>query len=138
METVTIAEAAKRTGITPKAIARRVERGTLQAIVKDGKRRLPVEELDKLPRGTTDTTPVGEGNHGAAPLDLAHLVARLEILAAENMRLRLLTEHGESGREAVERELLEARARITQLEAVTQPRRRFWRSRKQAEVQPAA
>jgi excisionase family DNA binding protein len=123
METLTIAEAAERTGTSPKAIARRIERGTLQAIVRDGKRRLPLTELEKLPRGTTETAPAGQGNHGAAPPDIAPLIQRLEQLAAENMRLRLLTEQTESGDEELRNELHQARARIKQLESA---RRKRW------------
>jgi len=126
MDTITIAEAAHETGLSSKAIARRIERGTLQAVLRDGKRRLPITELEKLPRGTTETTTEGQGNHGAAP-DLGHLVARLETLAAENMRLRLLTEQTEGTEQALKDELHQARARITELEAATTRRRWFRR-----------
>jgi hypothetical protein len=127
METVTIAQAAERTGMSAKAIARRVERGTVAAVVKDGKRRIPVVELDKLPRGTTKPTTMGEGNHGAAPVEITPLIARLEALAAENMKLRLLTEQTASTEEALRLELVEARARITELEARPVARPRWWR-----------
>jgi excisionase family DNA binding protein len=121
METLTIAQAAKRTGISPKAIARRIERGTLQAVVTDGKRRLPITELEKLPRGTTETAE-GTGNHGAAPPDITPLIQRLEHLAAENMQLRLLTKQTENGEQELRNELHQARARIKELESARRGR----------------
>jgi hypothetical protein len=130
MQTVTIAEAAQHSGMTAKAIARRIERGTLHAVIRDGKRRLPVSELEKLPRGTTETTPKGKGNHGAAPVDLSPLIARIETLAAENMRLRVLQEQNGTVEEQLRRELVESRGRITELEATTSRRR--WFSRRQS------
>jgi hypothetical protein len=134
MDTVTIAQAAAQTGMSAKAIARRVERGTLAAIVKDGKRRIPVTELDKLPRGTTETATetatAGEGNHRGTTVDVAQILSRLETLAGENMKLRLLAEQNSSLEENLKRELIEARARIAQLEARNP--RRFWRSRRLA------
>jgi hypothetical protein len=132
MQTVTIAEAAQHSGMTAKAIARRVERGTLQAIIKDGKRRLPVSELEKLPRGTTETAPAGEGNNGAAPVDLSPLIARIETLAAENMQLRVLQEQNGTVEEQLRRELVESRGRITELEALATTGRRRWFSRRQS------
>ena len=43
--TYTIAEAAELTGLTRKALARRVERGSLQSLVRGGRRMIPHAEL---------------------------------------------------------------------------------------------
>lgn len=43
--TVTISEAAERTGLTRKAIEQRIARGTLQSVLRDGVRRIPVSAL---------------------------------------------------------------------------------------------
>lgn len=45
MRTYTITEAADLTGISRKAIARRVERGSLRSVVRNGRRRIPRSEL---------------------------------------------------------------------------------------------
>jgi hypothetical protein len=133
METVTITQAATRTGMTAKAIARRIERGTLQAIVKDGKRRIPVAELDRLPRGTTKPATAGEGNHGATPVEIAPLIARLEALAGENMKLRLLQEQDSSTESELRAQVIRQAARIQELEAKS-AKRRFFPRRAQAAV----
>ncbi len=45
MRTYTITEAAEATGVSRKAIARRVERGSLRSVVRNGLRRIPRSEL---------------------------------------------------------------------------------------------
>lgn len=45
MRTYTITEAAEVTGLSRKAIARRVERGSLRSVVRNGRRRIPRSEL---------------------------------------------------------------------------------------------
>ena len=45
MRTYTITEAAEITGLSRKAIARRVERGSLRSVVRNGRRRIPRSEL---------------------------------------------------------------------------------------------
>ena len=45
MRTYTITEAADLTGLSRKAIARRVERGSLRSVVRNGRRRIPRSEL---------------------------------------------------------------------------------------------
>ena len=45
MRTYTITEAAELTGVSRKAIARRVERGSLRSVVRNGRRRIPRSEL---------------------------------------------------------------------------------------------
>jgi DNA-binding transcriptional MerR regulator len=46
---LSIRDAALATGLTPKALRRRIERGTLQSVMVDGRRRIAMEEL--LERG---------------------------------------------------------------------------------------
>ena len=114
METLTLSEAAKRCGVSRKAIARKVERGALRSVLVDGKRRVSLSELE---RGgyQPQSGAVGDGEPHGEPHDptgaIAPLLARLERLAAENARYRLLTEQAESLRVQTERELVEARAR---------------------------
>lgn len=149
--TVTVTEAAQQLGITEKAVRRRIERGTLQSVIgHDGRRRIPVTELDgdpgaspgprpADPGATPPGNPVGQtprrpgapgnaGQGGVPPAELAPIFARMEELAAENGRLRALTEVADSTTSAIELELHEARARIRELEA-QQPRRRWWQRR---------
>jgi excisionase family DNA binding protein len=45
VRTYTITEAAELTGVSRKAIARRVERGSLRSVVRNGRRRIPRSEL---------------------------------------------------------------------------------------------
>jgi excisionase family DNA binding protein len=45
--TVTIAEAAALTGLSKTALRRRIERGSLPAVVRGGVRRIPVSELER-------------------------------------------------------------------------------------------
>ena len=45
MRTYTITEAAELTGMSRKAVARRVERGSLRSVVRNGRRRIPRSEL---------------------------------------------------------------------------------------------
>jgi hypothetical protein len=44
-ESYTLAEAAELTGLTPRALARRIERGTLPATLKNGRRRVTLGAL---------------------------------------------------------------------------------------------
>jgi DNA-binding transcriptional MerR regulator len=46
---LSIRDAALATGLTPKALRRRIERGTLRSVMVDGRRRIAMEEL--LERG---------------------------------------------------------------------------------------
>ena len=46
---MSIRDAALATGLTPKALRRRIERGTLRSVMVDGRRRIAMEEL--LERG---------------------------------------------------------------------------------------
>ena len=42
---MSIRDAALATGLTPKALRRRIERGTLRSVMVDGRRRIAMEEL---------------------------------------------------------------------------------------------
>jgi hypothetical protein len=136
VETLTLSQIEERYDTTRKAIARRVERGSVRSLLDEaGRRVVPVAELERAglrPRHDPD----GEGEprgepRGVETNDLGPLLDRLERLVAENARLRLLTEQAESlqatdreDRFRLEAELKTARERIAELEA--QPRRRRW------------
>jgi excisionase family DNA binding protein len=133
---LTVEEAATHLGITPKAVRRRIERGTLLAVMAhDGRRRIPAAALNGAVAGSAEprsgSMPRSPG--AAAPVEqdgIAILVSRIEALAAENGQLRALTQIAESSRDTLERELHETRARVLELEAVvvvTPPRRRWLR-----------
>ncbi len=129
--TLTVEETAARLGVTPKAVRRRIERGTLPAILgRDGRRRVPAAALDPGAMGSKQGP--REPRSGQLPrdpgapgqLDAASVLARLEQLAAENGRLRALTEVAESSRAGLEDEVHQLRARVRELEA---PRRGWFR-----------
>ena len=48
METLTFAQAAEVTGLSKKALRNRVYRGQIRAVLKDGLRRIPRSELERL------------------------------------------------------------------------------------------
>lgn len=95
----------------------RISRGTLPSVVgHDGRRRVPRSVIER--DGELQSSQ-------AVTADLAALLLRLEALAAENGRLRVLTERADSHRDDLESQLVEARARIVELEA--RQARRWWR-----------
>jgi excisionase family DNA binding protein len=126
--TYTIREAAELTGLSQKAIARRVERGSLRSLVRGGRRLIPRAELVR-----TELVPA-EGDGGESePIELLphresalavdesafaplvrELLNRLERQAGEIAHYRVLTAQAESLR--LERELAELRGRLSQLE----------------------
>ncbi len=133
--TYTIAEAAEVTGLSRKAIARRVERGSLQSLVRGGRRMIPHAELMRaglLPEeGEVDDGDFLSSRFPArhpAPLDasgaggdastlaalMRELVDRLERQAGEIAHFRAITAEAESLR--LSRELGELRARLSTLE----------------------
>ncbi len=81
--TLTIAEAARQTGLSPAAIARRIERGSLAAVLRDGRRRIPASELERA--GLL-----------ASPTDRDELAE----LRAELVAARALTQRAESAHAA--------------------------------------
>ena len=128
--TYTIAEAAELVGLSRKAVARRVERGSLRSVVRDGRRLIPRSELVR-----TGLLP-DEGREWGRDVDLAELpipaatpaqqpdtalvglvrelLERVERQATEIAQFRALTVQAESLR--ADRDLGELRARLAALE----------------------
>lgn len=127
METFTIAEAAAATGLTKKAMRNRVDRGQLRAVLRDGVRRIPRSELDRLGLlGAGSEAAERQVPHEAASAEavrsevIRELLDRVERQSAEITTLRALTAEAESlknEREVLEAQLFEARARVLELEA---------------------
>ena len=145
MRTYTISEAAELTGLSRKALARRVERGSLQCVVRDGRRRIPVSELVRVGLLEDDERPdddefdprllLSAGARPRADLParydagqtgqtlaavLRELFDRFERQATELANLRALTVHAESLR--MTSELADLRARIADLETQRRPK----------------
>lgn len=131
--TYTIAEAAEATGLSRKAIARRIERGSLQSVLRDGRRRVPRSELvraglladadrDEPKTGVAGpvASPEGGEPYPAYPGDsvaaalFRELLNRLERQTAEIAQVRALTVQAESL--ALVNELSELRTRLAELE----------------------
>jgi helix-turn-helix protein len=124
--TYTIAEASELTGLSRKALARRVERGSLRSVVRNGRRLIPRSELVRAglvveereergtERGTTDLPAVTGDSETALVLLIRDLMERVERQANELAQFRALTVQAESLR--AERELAEVRARLAHLE----------------------
>lgn len=150
MDMLTIAEASNLTGLTRKALRRRIERGVINSTLdRRGLRRIPRGELERLDLVPTTTVPMGQGHPEvaqpapAAPMtaaiDLSPLLARLEALIAENATLRQLEARTGSlerevtaereARERAENALFETRARLQELQAARSARR-WWRRRR--------
>src|ERR1041385_8916161 len=55
--TLTVEEAAQLTGLTKTALKRRIDRGTLPAVVRGGRRRIPVSELYRRGLATPSAAP---------------------------------------------------------------------------------
>ena len=129
--TYTIAEAADVVGLSRKAVARRVERGSLRSVVRNGRRLIPRSELVRvglLPEeGTRRGADVDlsglpvpasapeEDSAGALVGLVRDLMERLERQAHEIAQFRALTVQAESLR--ADRELAELRARLASLES---------------------
>lgn len=145
MRTYTISEAAELTGLSRKALARRVERGSLRCVVRDGRRRIPVAELVRVGLLEDDESMDNEefdpgvllsgGARGRADLParydpgqtdqtlaavLRELFDRFERQATELANLRALTVHAESLR--MTSEIADLRARIADLETQRRPK----------------
>lgn len=82
---LTIREAAQATGLSVKALRRRLERGSLASVLTDGRRRIPVAEL--LAAGLLVTDPSARPTQASAPSpargDETALLDRLERQARE-------------------------------------------------------
>jgi excisionase family DNA binding protein len=134
MRTYTITEAAEITGLSRKAVARRVERGSLRSVVRNGRRRIPRSELVRAglledgvssPRSDPSAPflprPVDAGEletSGGTEDMLAALfrevLDRFERQSQEIAQFRALTVQAESLR--LTNELADLRMRIAELE----------------------
>ena len=134
MRTYTITEAAEITGLSRKAIARRVERGSLRSVVRNGRRRVPrselvraglLEEVGGSPRSDPSAPflprPVDGAQLEAAGGSEDMLAAlfrevldRFERQSQEIAQFRALTVQAESLR--LTNELADLRVRIAELE----------------------
>jgi excisionase family DNA binding protein len=140
VRTYTITEAAEVAGVSRKAIARRVERGSLRSVVRNGRRRIPRSELvraglldegDQQPRFDDPAAPflprpAADGalaETGTTEDMLASLfrevLDRFERQSQEIAQYRALTVQAESLR--LTNELAELRVRLAELERQPQP-----------------
>lgn len=130
---LTITEAAELTGLSRKAMARRVERGSVRSVLRSGRRLIPRSELVRvglLPAegqiGVASLTDSGfvtqqvaaaqeiEGEHSLMTVLARELVEVLQRQAGELARYRTLTTEAESLR--LEREVADLRVRLSVLE----------------------
>ena len=128
--TYTIAEAAELVGLSRKALARRIERGSIRSVVRNGRRLIPRSELVRaglLPEegeergndvGVTElvhppTSPGADADTALVSL-VRELMDRVERQAHEIAQFRALTVQAESLR--ADRELVELRTRLAALE----------------------
>jgi hypothetical protein len=79
---LTIRDASRATGLSVKAIRRRVERGTLPAQLVDGVRRVPMAELLRAGLMVTQADGPRPGASGGGGGDLAALTRRVAALEA--------------------------------------------------------
>jgi excisionase family DNA binding protein len=135
VRTYTISEAADLTGMSRKAIARRVERGSLRSVVRNGRRRIPRSELVRVglleegaqrpPRGGPASPPLGDPGVGGElaeidrPEDMLttlfrEVLDRFERQSQEIAQYRALTVQAESLR--LSNELADLRVRLAELE----------------------
>lgn len=115
METLTITEAAEATGVSKKALRNRVDRGQIRAVLRDGMRRIPRSELERVglvvqfPGEAKDEAAERRESGGSQSSEAGawkEALERLERQAAELAELRMITRQAESLRE--ERDRLEA------------------------------
>jgi excisionase family DNA binding protein len=135
VRTYTISEAAELTGVSRKAIARRVERGSLRSVVRNGRRRIPRSELaraglledgsQRAPRNGPASPPLphpgagGELAEVERPEDMLtslfrEVLDRFERQSQEIAQYRALTVQAESLR--LTNELADLRVRLAELE----------------------
>jgi hypothetical protein len=125
MDAYTIPQAARATGLSPREVRLRIEEGRLRAISIGGRRAVEVAELERA--GLLGDGPSPQPDP-VSPEVMPELVERLETQAGELAVLRRASAerrtHDERERRRLEgelaqarRELQEARARISQLEA---------------------
>jgi hypothetical protein len=145
MKLYTVTEAAAETGLSAKAIRRRIEKETILSMVRNGRRLIPQSELDRIraeiglegqsraafPPDEDDEGMGGEwGSSGGMMLEpivreLAETREHVERLAREAEREKLTREQAElreaserEAKEAAQAESLELRARTVELESV--------------------
>ncbi len=128
-----VEDAALAARISAKALRRRIERGTVLSERRQNGRRYVLlssieQETSPLPR------PAGEpGTSPVSPPGIGEVLARIEVLAAENGRLKALTEVAESTEQRLADELHQVRAELStataRLAELGTPRRRFFRRR---------
>lgn len=114
METYSTQEASSLTGLSVRALRKRIERGQLRAVQHGHYWRIPRSELARQGLiGLAEGTPEGEGTEGTDN-DLAPFLAELERVRTENerltrelARLRVLPEHVERVTEDLHRERTE-------------------------------
>jgi excisionase family DNA binding protein len=134
MRTYTITEAAEITGLSRKAVARRVERGSLRSVVRNGRRRIPRSELvraglledgDGSPRSDPSAPflprpvdgaelEVAGGSEDMLSALFREVLDRFERQSQEIAQFRALTVQAESLR--LTNELADLRVRIAELE----------------------
>jgi hypothetical protein len=128
--TLSLEDCARATGLSVKAIRRRIERGTLASALIDGRRRIPVSALvaaglliERLDRGEHGSV----GGHVAQPVAvvqrlgahrarLAEELAALADLEADVRRLAEQLRRERSRSHDLEEQLTHARERIKDLE----------------------
>jgi excisionase family DNA binding protein len=158
MRTYTITEAADLTGLSRKAIARRVERGSLRSVVRNGRRRIPRSELARaglleegearpregdpaapfLPRPATGGVPAETGTTEDMLAGLfREVLDRFERQSQEIAQYRALTVQAESLR--LTNELAGLRIKLAELERQPQqPAQPAQASPQQQQAQQAA
>jgi excisionase family DNA binding protein len=135
LRTYTITEAADLTGLSRKAIARRVERGSLRSVVRNGRRRIPrselvrnglLEDAEKRPPAGAPSSPLlprpGVGtdleaagtNEDMLAALFREVLDRFERQSQEIAQFRALTVQAESLR--LTNELADLRMRLAELE----------------------
>jgi len=137
--TLTIAEAAEATGISKKGIRNRVDRQTLDHVLRDGLRRIPMSSLIRAGLlGVDGEAAAGVDNGvenrqvphrggsqgGTLSIDVGELIDRLERQAGELGEMRALqrandtvTQQERDRADRLQEELLEAKANLTGTEA---------------------
>jgi excisionase family DNA binding protein len=135
LRTYTITEAADLTGLSRKAIARRVERGSLRSVVRNGRRRIPrselvrnglLEDTEKRPPAGGPSSPLQPRPGVGTDLELTgttedmlaslfrEVLDRFERQSQEIAQFRALTVQAESLR--LTNELADLRMRLAELE----------------------
>jgi hypothetical protein len=120
-------DAAEACGTTRKALARRADRGTLQTVLRNGRRWVLRAELERVSLLTPNNPARGSTAPTTPEPGLEKVLERLEILAAENGKLRLLEAEAGAEREARERleqELFEMRSWREQIKSASWLQRR--------------